>query len=367
MRKASIYLAIGLMMCLLVAGFSFTGCQRSPKEGETMEAEESISPDKMGPGELKADYSDEVYYWGSMYSGLPLFKGHDIWALHQKGKELGVQTKVFGPEGYDMAAYISSIEQIAAQKDTAGIIMLGWGDEMIPVINETIEKGVPIVLVDSDVPGSNRLAFCGTDWYKLGWYQAEGMLEHIGNEKGKVALMGIVNMTIMQDGFRGFTDYMKEHAPGQIEVLEPVDEENSTEVAAKITADYISAYPDLIGVAGFSSQDGPGIALAVKEAGKAGKVRVTCVSWEEQHLSYLKEGVIQRAVGQKREFFTYYGLQLVFDAVHNTPPIQFTIDDKGAGITNLPDLIYTGFIIATQDNVDILLESRKREREKYKE
>jgi ABC-type sugar transport system substrate-binding protein len=360
------FLIISLIVLIAIT-LTFSVGMRGRRGQEAEAPEETVSAEGFGPGELKADYSDEVYYWGSMFSGLPLFKGHDIWAFHEKGKELGVQTKVFGPEGYDMAAYISSIEQIAAKEDTSGIIMLGWGDEMIPVINETIDKGVPIVLVDSDVPGSNRLAFCGTDWYKLGWLQAEGMLEHIGNEKGKVALMGIVNMSIMQDGFRGFTDYMKEHAAGQIEVLKPVDEENSTEVAAKITADYIAAYPDLIGVGGFSSQDGPGIALAVKEAGKAGKVRVTCVSWEEQHLSYLKEGVIQRCVGQKREFFTYYGLQLVFDAVHNTPPIQFTIDDSGAGITNLPDLIYTGFIVGTNDNVDILLESRKREREKYKD
>jgi len=62
------------------------------------------------------------------------------------------------------------------------------------------------------------------------------------------------------------------------------------------------------------------------------------------------------AVGQKRHFFTYYGVKMLYD--YNHSKVRFTKDDKAAGITNIPASISTGFIVATKDNVDLLIESQ---------
>lgn len=42
--------------------------------------------------------------------------------------------------------------------------------------------------------------------------------------------------------------------------------------------------------------------LAVKEAHRVGKVKITTVDWEPEHLQLMREGVVQMLAGQKREF-----------------------------------------------------------------
>jgi ribose transport system substrate-binding protein/ribose transport system permease protein len=81
----------------------------------------------------------------------------------------------------------------------------------------------------------------------------------------------------------------------------------------------------------------------------------TCVDAEPEHLQGVKDGALVAAVGQKRHFFTYYGVRMLYDYNHNN--IQFTKDDKSAGITPIPTTISTGFIVATPENVDLLIET----------
>ncbi len=99
--------------------------------------------------------------------------------------------------------------------------------------------------------------------------QGEEMARLLGG-KGKVAYMGILGLTNMATGFRGLLDVLKKY-PG-IEIVGKFDDKANVEEAARITADLLSAHPDLAGLCGFDSNSGPGMALAVKEARRVGKV-----------------------------------------------------------------------------------------------
>ena len=110
-------------------------------------------------------------------------------------------------------------------------------------------------------------------------------------------------------------------------------------------------------MAGTDSTTGPGIATAIRETGKIGKIGGTCVDAEAEHLQGVKEGSLIAAVGQKRQFFTYYGVKMLYD--YNHTPVKFTPNDKANHITPIPTKISTGFIVATKDNVDALIESAK--------
>ena len=122
------------------------------------------------------------------------------------------------------------------------------------------------------------------------------------------------------------------------------------ETAARITSDLISAHPDLAGICGFDAMSGPGIGLAIREANKIGKIKVTTVDWEPEHLKLVEDGVIQYLVGQKRELFTWYGAQFLFDMVHKTN--TFSLDDEKAGITAIPYSVDVGVIEITRENIE---------------
>jgi ABC-type sugar transport system substrate-binding protein len=293
---------------------------------------------------------DEEYVWISANANLPLFTAHDHPALKLVEKELGVRTQIAGPNSIDIPSLVAAIEQTAARKP-AGMMIVGWDPSaLVPPINKAVESGVPVVCVDADVSASKRLAFIGTDWHDLGIRQGEAMVKALGGRRGKIALLGLIEQSIDQQAFAGFRSVAEKAG---LMVLEPQQDKGNQAEAARVAAAIIQAHPDLVGMAGFDSESGPGMGQAIKEADKAGKIAATCVDAEEQHLRLVKEGVLTAAVGQKRELFTYMGVKALFEFRHSR--LRFTSDDKAAGVTPIPVNYNTGTYTVTRDNVDLFL------------
>ena len=289
---------------------------------------------------------NEEYIMVTTSVNLPLYVNHDQKAFLAWGKKMGVHTSILGPSDWDVPTQIATIEQVILGKP-AGLLINGTDPGIAQVIKKAVEAGIPTVVYDSDIPNSGRHCFIGSDWYEMGRLQGERMAKIIG-EKGKVACMGILGMENMEAGFKGFQDALKKY-PG-IEFLGKYDDKSNVETAAKITADLLAANPGLAGIAGFDSNSGPGMALSVKEAGKAGKIKITTVDAEPEHLALVKQGVINYLVGQKRELFTWYGAQFLFDMRHKTMPLS--ANDAMAGVIPIPRTVITGSIEIDSSNVD---------------
>ena len=327
----------GAFSGLALAG-GLTGCEQRPQQGATQS------------GGSAQSYADEEYVWLSANANLPLFKAHDHPALRLVGSELRVNVQIAGPNSIDIPSFVAAIEQTAARKP-AGMMVVGWDPSaLVPPINKAVESGIPVVCVDADVPASKRLAFIGTDWYDLGVRQGEAMVKALAGRRGKVALLGLIEQAIDQQAFAGFRTVTEKAG---LTAMEPQQDKGNQAEAARVAAAIIQANPDLVGMAGFDSESGPGMGQAIKEAGKTGKIVATCVDAEEQHLRLVKEGVLTAAVGQKRELFTYMGVKALFELRHSK--LRFTADDKTACVTPIPVNYNTGTYTVTRENVDLFL------------
>jgi ABC-type sugar transport system substrate-binding protein len=294
--------------------------------------------------------SEEEYVWVSANAHLPLFVAHDHPALFQVGEELGVRVTIAGPDTVDIPGLVATVEQTAARKPS-GMMVVGWDPSaLIPAINRAVETGVPVVCVDADVPGSQRLAFIGTDWYDLGVRQGEAMVKALRGRRGKVAMLGLIEQAIDQQAFAGFRSVAERAG---LTAMEPHQDKGNQAEAARVAGALLQTHADLIGMAGFDSESGPGMGQAIREAGKAGQLVATCVEAEEQHLRLLKEGVLTACIGQKRELFTYYGVRALHDYVHAT--LQLSQDDRQAGMAPIPVNYSTGTYTVTRANVDLYL------------
>lgn len=293
---------------------------------------------------------NEEYVMVTTIVNFPMYVNHDQAAFLRWGRARGVKTSILGPSDWDVQAQIATIEQVIGTRPT-GLLINGTDPAIAGTINKAVEAGIPTVVYDSDIPNSKRHAFLGTDWYQIGKLQGEAMVELIGGE-GKIAYMGILGMSSMEAGFQGLLDVIEKYP--NIEVVGKFDDGSNVEEAARITSDLLSAHADLKGICGFDAMSGPGIGLAVKEAGKAGKVKITTVDWEPEHLRLVQDGVIDVLIGQKRELFTWYGAQFLFDMVHDTN--ELSANDEKAGITNVPHSVNTGLLKITRENIDLFLE-----------
>lgn len=319
----------------IAAVATLTGCEKRPAATRTT-----------GPRGSR----DEEYVWISANANLPLFTAADHPALELAGQELGVRVTKAGPNSIDIPSLVAAIEQTTARRP-AGIMVVGWDPSaLVPPINAAIDAGVPVVCVDADVPASKRLSFIGTNWRDIGVQQAQVMLRELGNRRGKIAMLGLIEQTIDQEAFEGFRSVA---VPAGLEVLEPQQDKGNQAEAARVAAAIIQGTPDLVGMAGFDSESGPGIGQAIKEANRVGKIVGTTVQAEGQMLRFIKEGVMAAAVMQKRHLFTYQGVKALFEVVHS--PLRFTADDKRAGVIPIPVNYSTGTFVITRQNVELFL------------
>jgi ribose transport system substrate-binding protein len=290
----------------------------------------------------------EEYVMVTTAASLPLYVAHDQEAFKKWGAMRGVKISIVGPPDWDIPGQVEAIEQVIATRP-AGMLINGTDPGIAASINKAVEAGIPTVVYDSDVP-SKRHCFLGSDWYQMGYKQGEalGRLAE-GKPGGKVAALGILGMSNQEAGFRGLQDALKKFA--NLSFIGKFETHNTIETSARVTGDLISAHPDLFAVSGFTSETGPGIALGVKERGKAGRVMVTNVDSGPVLLKYMQEGVIQFLVEQKRETFVWYGAQFLYDMAHNINALP--INYLQAGNHGLPYEVNTGLVEITPDKVEV--------------
>ena len=324
---------------LLLGLLALASCELPPRQASTTTVLNTVS-DSANLGAV------EEYVMVTTAVTMPMYVNHDQAAFKRWGTKTGVKVSILGPAEWDVPAQINIIEEVIGTRPS-GLLINGTDPAIGPVINKAVAAGIPTVVYDSDIPNSRRHAFLGTDWYEIGQMQGKEMARLL-NGKGKIAYMGILGLTNMEAGFQGLLDVVKKY-PG-MEVVGKFDDKANVEEAARITSDLLAAHPDLAGLCGFDSNSGPGMGLAVKEAGRVGKVKITTVDWEPEHLQLVREGVIQMLAGQKRELFTWYGAQFLYDMVHQTN--RLSARDAQAGITNVPTAVNTGLLRITKANVN---------------
>ncbi|HZF66347.1 MAG TPA: substrate-binding domain-containing protein [Chitinophagaceae bacterium] len=337
-----------MKMLFIIVFLFFAGCEPPPKAGTSSNArletaDKFITAEQVSP--------TEEYVMVTTSINLPLYVNHDQAAFRKWGEKMGVRVSILGPAEWDVPTQIGTIEQVIPGQP-AGLLINGTDPGIAQAVQKAVAAGIPTVVYDSEIPNSNRHCFIGSDWYEMGRLQGERMVKIIGG-KGKVACMGILGMENMEAGFKGLQDVLKGYP--NIQFVGKYDDKANVETAAKITADLLAAHPDLAGLAGFDSNSGPGMALSVKEAGKAGKVKLTTVDAEPEHLRLVKEGVIDYLVGQKRELFTWLGAQFLYNMRHKT--LQISGNDARAGVVPIPKTVITGSIEIDQSNVDEFIQN----------
>src|ERR1051325_4204322 len=84
-------------------------------------------------------HADQLYVEVSACGNLDYFYDHKL-GMKLAGEYLGVQTDYIGPAEYDMAAMITSFEQVLAKPNLKGLVVVGFEAVLVPIINKAVEK-----------------------------------------------------------------------------------------------------------------------------------------------------------------------------------------------------------------------------------
>ncbi|MGQ9808069.1 MAG: substrate-binding domain-containing protein [Armatimonadota bacterium] len=270
-------------------------------------------------------------------------------------KELGMKVELLGPAtGNDIQGQINLIEDQIARKVDAIVVSPNDADSVRPVLKRAEQAGIAVYTWDSDAPEDvRRFYVAGCDDVQIGVEIAERLAQDLGG-KGKVAIMtgGLTakNLMLHVDGVReGLKKY-----PG-ITIVEPLLANNDQkDQAIKGAISMLQKHPDLAGFACVSSPGAPGVAEALIQTGKAGKVKVWGLSLPSEIREHVKNGVVNGAILWNPADLTFATAYLVKQDLEGKKP-QDGQEIPGVGkITVKGSQVLIPGIVITKDNIDEL-------------
>jgi ribose transport system substrate-binding protein len=260
------------------------------------------------------------------------------------GKALGVDAIFWVPTEEDISAQISTMESYIAQGVDGIAVAPSDPVAMAPYIKQAMDAGIPTITLDTDAPESERLCYVGTSNKSAGVEAGDAMVDLLPD--GGAVGVGTGSLTAMNslERIEGFEEGIE---GTDITVLEPInnDGEDSTK-ALELANSTLVANPDLAGAFGVYAYNGPAWAKAVKEQGLVGDVKIVAFDATDEHIEYVKEGVIQVLVAQREYFQGYKSVELL------TLMAQKGIEE-GMSEYGVPDsmIVDTGVSVVTLDNL----------------
>jgi ribose transport system substrate-binding protein len=164
---------------------------------------------------------------------------------------------------------------------------------------------------DSDAPQSQRTLYIGTDNLAAGRQAGQLIRDAIPAGGNVMLFVGKLDAQNARERVQGIRDAL---AGSNIRILD-VRTDDVDDVRAKANAaDTLVRYPDVKGLVGLWSYNGPAILNAVREAGKLGNVKIIAFDEADETLAGISAGAIEATVVQQPYEFGYQAIQKMAQA-----------------------------------------------------
>jgi len=305
-------LTIGISM-LILAGAYLCGCSREP------------SP---------ADEQGEI-----LIAVSPKGLVHQFWLTVKAGaekaaEEEGARIIWKGPaKETDVAGQVAILEDMISRRVDAIVMAACDSRALVPTLAKAVEKGIPVITIDSGVDSDIPLTFVATDNVAGARAAADALARLIG-EKGKVGLIPFIPGAATSDmRERGFKEQIETYP--EIELVQTLYSQSDSARAMAVTEDMLTSHPDLAGLFAANEPGALGCVRALESRDVAGKVKVVAFDAADAEIDALKRGAIQALIVQNPFKMGYLGVKSAMKAL-NGEPIEKMID--------------TGVSVVTMDN-----------------
>ncbi|MBP5401888.1 MAG: LacI family DNA-binding transcriptional regulator [Treponema sp.] len=176
-------------------------------------------------------------------------------------------------------------------------------------VHKIVEKGIPVVSVNTDIPDSGRICYVGTDYTRSG-KTAAGMLTLTTSESLNILIItGSYNIRGHKERIKGFIEGLKEHKQN-CNVICTIESEDDDETAYKRTLDVLKINPDInclfIAAAGVS-----GVCRALKKLNRS-NMHIIVFDETPSTKEFINSGLIKFTIGQEPELQGYMGIMRLF-------------------------------------------------------
>ena len=269
-------------------------------------------------------------------------------AASELSKELGVTITIewLTPPNEDGAVQAQRIAEAANSGANAILLSASDAGKVRGAVDEAVDRGVPVMTFDSDVPGSKRFSFYGGDDVQMGAHVMDELATQMGG-KGMVAIIaGNQNALNLQNRVKGAREAAAKY-PG-ITIVDAFYHAETPQDAAAEVLRMKNAYPEVNGIAMIG-----GWALFTRTLLTdldATTMKIVSIDALPAQLAYLEAGLAPVLFAQQPYNWGYMSVKTIVDHVYlkkEVPPVvpmelvKVTKDNLGAWAQRLVDWGFT--------------------------
>ena len=289
---------------------------------------------------------NEHYVFVATNINLPYWRNAEAGFL-EAAKGLGVKAELIGPPAYQPHAELVMFRQVLEQ-NPAGICLSAARPEVFQAeIAQAIARGIPVICVDADVPGSKRVLYIGTDNVKAG-RESLRRIAALLSDKGNIAVITIQGQNNLDDRVAGVADALKNYPA--LKLVKILDGKGDVRSTFDQVSELLQKKEKIDGIICLEATGGSGAAEALHRLSMEGKLPIVAFDDDPETLDWIERGAIAATIAQKPYIMSYYGLKFLDDLHHNA--VHQSQDWHTALAAPIPAFVDTGTVVVDKNNLE---------------
>ena len=258
----------------------------------------------------------------------PISSGDEYWkaafqGMQDAAEEIGnIDVNMVGPEKID-SEWIGAFDTAIAAR-VQGIISTGTSEKVETKISEAARENIPVVLIDTDIPDSDRICYIGLDNFRLGSDGGEFIARQTGG-KAQIAVISLGEQALnFIDRTKGLQSVVEQYP--EIEIVVSQIAGNSLE-AAKTAAQILEEYPQVDTFFCIDGTTPKGVAQKIKEMKLENEILCLGLSSDTEILERIEDGSLDATIDLQPYAMGYQAVKDL-DAYHRgEQPEEIVIPD----------------------------------------
>ena len=197
---------------------------------------------------------------------------------------------VFKDAQNDSLKQRAQIEEFVNSKVDLIIVSPKEAAPLTPPVAEAYKKGIPVIVLDRKVLGSDYTSFIGADNKKIGRYAGKWIAQRLGNKGNVVELKGLMTSTPGQDRNSGFREGIK---GSDLKIVFEADMKWLEPNSRKEMESALATNPKIDLVYGHNDPGAHGAYLAAKAAGREKEMLFVGIdALPQEGQGYVRQGIL---------------------------------------------------------------------------
>jgi len=252
-------------------------------------------------------------------------------SIRAEAQKFGFEINLQGASKFDASLQIPVLNAVVAQNPAGLIIAPDDSKALFGPISNAAKAGAKVALVDTTLTDtSSAITSIATDNVQGGAAAADSLATLIGG-KGKVMVLAFQpGAATSDDRQKGFEQEIQKYP--NIDYVGPQITNNDPAKAASEVSATLAAHPDLAGIYATNDRSAEGAATGLRNADKAGTVKMVAFDAGPEQIQQLQQGLVQTLIAQQPRQIGANAVDAIAAALTGKP-VQKAVTTKTITVT----------------------------------